>query len=131
MDMSSLFIGLREDRFMVAPGEELAGRVSWSLDEPAEKLELRLFWYTEGKGDQDVEIVDSVSFASPGLEGREEFRFVAPAGPVSFSGKLISLIWALELVALPEGETARQEIVISPTGLEIRIDRRESDASAG
>ena len=123
--MSSLFIGLRDDRFVGAPGEEVAGTVSWSLEEPAEKLELRLFWYTEGKGSQDMGIVETADFASPGREGREEFRFVLPAGPVSFSGKLISIIWALELVALPEGETARQELLVSPTGYEFRTDRSE------
>ena len=121
--MSSLFIGLRDDRFVVAPGEEVAGMVSWSLEEPAEKLELRLFWYTEGKGSQDIGIVETADFASPGREGREEFRFILPAGPVSFSGKLISIIWALELVALPEGETAQQELLVSPTGYEFRTDR--------
>ena len=123
--MSSLFIGLRDDRFVVAPGEEVAGTVSWSLEEPAEKLELRLFWYTEGKGSQDMGIVETADFASPGREGREEFRFVLPAGPVSFSGKLISIIWALELVALPEGETARQELLVSAIGYEVRTDRSE------
>ncbi len=38
----------------------------------------------------------------------------APRSPYSFSGKLISLIWALELVALPGREAARTEITLAP-----------------
>jgi hypothetical protein len=42
-----------------------------------------------------------------------------PEGPYSFSGKLISLIWALELACSPGSETVRREITVSPTGHEI------------
>jgi hypothetical protein len=44
-----------------------------------------------------------------------------PWGPYSFSGKLISLIWAFELIALPSEDSIRQEIVIGPDAREVQI----------
>jgi hypothetical protein len=44
-----------------------------------------------------------------------------PLAPYSFSGKLISLIWGLELVLEPSQETARFEFTLSPTGEEIML----------
>lgn len=103
------------------PGETVEGTASWQLDQPAETVELRLFWYTEGKGDQDVGVVSTVPFASPGLQDRRPFRVPLPEGPISFSGKLISLSWALELVAEPGDRASRIEITVSPTRQEILI----------
>jgi hypothetical protein len=103
------------------PGETLEGTVSWQLDAPAETVELRLLWYTQGKGDQDVGVVSVVPFASPGLADRRAFRVRIPEGPYSFSGKLISLLWALEVVAEPGSRASRLEITVSPTRREILI----------
>jgi hypothetical protein len=90
-----------------------------------EQLELRLFWYTKGKGDRDVQIVDSRAWANPALQERRDFRFTLPRAPYSFSGKLISLIWALELVEPRTGEEARVEFVMAPTGREILLHAGE------
>lgn len=120
--MNRLAVELDGPRYVFEPGDEVAGKVSWELDAPPESIELRLFWYTEGKGTQDVEIVDTVAYAAPRAEDDEAFRLRLPAGPLSFSGKLISLVWALELVALPSGDTARAELLVSHLGHEIRID---------
>ncbi len=97
--MSRLEISTEGGRLAFHPGEELRGTASWSLDAPPTKVELRLFWRTEGKGSQDVGVVETLSFDGAGAEDRREFRLRLPPGPYSFSGKLISLIWALELVA--------------------------------
>jgi len=123
--VSRLEISTEGGRLAFHPGEELRGTASWSLDAPPTKVELRLFWRTEGKGSQDVGVVETLSFDGAGAEDRREFRLRLPPGPYSFSGKLISLIWALELVAEPGADAGRQDITISPTGREIVI------ASAG
>ena len=120
--MKELEIDLAGTRRVFAPGDEIRGETTWRLDSAPESLELRLFWYTEGKGDQDVAIAAREVVTSPGREGNREFELAVPAGPLTFSGKLISLVWALELVALPSGPTERVEIVVSTTGYEIRID---------
>jgi len=103
------------------PGEVVEGTASWQLETPAQSVELRLFWYTQGKGDQDVGVVDTVAFSEPALLDRRSFRISLPAGPFSFSGKLISLIWALELVAEPGSQAGRLEITVSPTRREILL----------
>jgi hypothetical protein len=103
------------------PGDVIAGRARWQLDEAPEEVELRLFWYTEGKGTQDLEIVQTLTFANPLAEDRRSFQIRAPKGPFSCSGKLLSLIWALEIVVQPSEESGRTLITISPTGEEILL----------
>lgn len=119
--MSELRIGVDGGRTAFAPGETIDARISWHLASPPKRLELRLFWYTEGKGTQDVEIVERHPLQG-GAFGEQVVSLRAPGGPYSFSGRLISLIWALEAVAEPGGEVARCEVVLSPSGEEIRLD---------
>lgn len=123
--MSDLEIRTRDDKTEFLPGEELAGEVSWRTDSLAGSVELRLFWCTEGKGTRDVEVVESISFSVPGRQDRRDFRFQAPDSPYSFSGKLISVVWALELVLPSTGEVERLDIVISPTRAEIVLAHGE------
>ena len=103
------------------PGETIRGSVSWRLPEKIQALELRLFWFTAGKGTRDVEVVASRRIASPALDGSRTFAFAVPRGPYSFSGRLITLSWALEAVALPDGETARFDLVIGPHPVEVAL----------
>ncbi len=120
--MSRLNIVLPEEKTVYVPGEAVHGSMEWSLDQSPRSLELSLFWYTAGKGTRDVGVIDTRRFDSPGALGRKDFSFTLPDGPYSFSGKLISLIWALELTCSPGVEIARREITVSPTGQEILLD---------
>jgi len=103
------------------PGEVVEGTVSWQLAIPASRAELRLFWYTEGKGDQDLKIVETVAFANPERQDRRGFSVRLPEGPFSFSGKLISLLWALEVVLDPGSRAERLVLTVSPTRREILL----------
>ena len=117
--MEKLSIALNEEKAAFAPRETIRGTVRWSLDAGIRYLELSLFWYTAGKGTRDVGVIETMRFDEPGAAGWRDFSFTLPDGPYSFSGKLISLIWALELTCSPSSETARREITLSPTGREI------------
>lgn len=121
MEMEWIQVTVRDNRLVFRPGEEIEGMVAWRFDEAPRSVELRLFWYTQGKGDQDVEIAATFPFDAPGAEDRRGFRLQAPAEPWSFSGKLISLSWALEAVAQPGDRAGRTEVLISPTGSEILL----------
>ena len=99
------------------PGEIIAGEVVWS-DIQADRMDVRLIWYTEGKGDRDVEIVDSNDLLQPQTKGSHQFQFVAPHRPHSFSGKLVSLSWAIEAILFPSMDAEQRNLVISPTGKE-------------
>lgn len=119
--MEQLAVEIQNGANAFLPGETVEGTVSWQLDGPAQTVELRLLWYTQGKGDQDVGVVSSVPFGSPGLQDSRPFRVSLPDGPFSFSGKLISLSWALELVVEPGSRASRTEITVSPTRTEILL----------
>ncbi|HBL29737.1 MAG TPA: hypothetical protein DD490_23115 [Acidobacteria bacterium] len=103
------------------PGDLVEGTVRWQGAEPPEGVELRLFWYTEGRGDQDLEVVETIPFANPGAHDRRSFRLRLPEGPYSFSGKLITLAWALEAVAQPGDRAGNLPLVVSPTGRELLL----------
>jgi len=103
------------------PGETIEGTVSWHLEDDAEAIEIRLFWYTQGKGTQDIRVVNEKAIANPDLSGNRSFRFRVPRGPYSFSGKLITLAWAVELVVLPGGETNRLDLLVGPQPVEVNL----------
>ena len=119
--MSELEIITHNGKTSFLPGEVVAGQVSWATDRPPELIELRLFWRTEGKGTRDVKVVQSLMFEKTRWQATRDFKFQLPDSPYSFSGKLISLIWALELVITPTNETARLDIIVSPTESEIML----------
>lgn len=131
--MSEVEITVRENKAAYRPGEEISGEVRWNFNEAPQAIELRLFWYTSGKGTTDVEIVDDLRFDNPAARESRPYRFTLPESPYSFSGKLISLLWALELeVDGGDDNVARYEFVLSPSGKEIVLDaaEREEDDSA-
>ena len=119
--MEWIQVETRDGATAFAPGEVVEGTVAWQFERPARSVELRLFWFTRGKGDQDVGVVSTVPFPDPALQDRRSFRIYLPAGPFSFSGKLISLLWALEVVAEPGSRAGRLEITVSPTRREILL----------
>ena len=101
--MNELTLGTQGDRRGFLPGQEVAGGAAWRLDGIPREVEVCLFWFTRGKGTEDVVVVDTVRLDSPSREDRRDFRFTLPEGPYSFSGRLISLTWALELVTRRRG----------------------------
>jgi hypothetical protein len=102
------------------PGDTLELLASWSLASAPESLEARLFWFTQGKGTQDVGVVETQPIDVPGPQGERRIRFKLPDTPYSFSGTLITLAWGVELIAGDE-EAARWEFVMAPGGREIRL----------
>lgn len=117
--MSNLEIQIEENKTNFRPGEEIRGSVLWSFDNAPVPLELSLFWRTEGKGTQDIGIVETISIETPGASGQKDFKFTVPTSPSSFAGKLISIIWALELATTKGSDSLRKEITISPSGRKI------------
>jgi hypothetical protein len=129
--MDWLRIETRDGVTAFLPGETVEGTVGWHFDTPARSVELRLLWYTEGKGDQDIGVVESVPLAYPGVDEVRPFRLRLPAGPYSFSGRLISLVWALEAVAEPGSRAERLPITVSPTRRELLLSAGADVAGPG
>jgi hypothetical protein len=108
------------------PRDVLELLARWSLPSPPRSLEARLFWFTRGKGTEDVGVVATRLVPAPGAHGEHRVTFTLPEAPYSFSGRLISLIWAVELVA--DQTAARWEFVLAPEGREILL-RQPTDAT--
>ena len=121
--MRQLELQLADGRTSYRPGERLEGVAIWELEEVPKSIEVRLYWRTQGKGTVDLEIARSVKFDEAGPRDRRAFSIELPPGPYSVSGKLVSIVWGVELTAEPKGDSDNVEIVISPTGQEIRLER--------
>jgi hypothetical protein len=127
--MTRLELATADDGRWFRPGAEIQGTATWRLDLAPDSLEIRLFWYTAGKGTRNVEVVGSVSIETPGNDGRRDFRLRVPEGPYAFTGRLVTLAWAIELVALPSEDTTRLDLVIGPQPVEIDIREPRIDPS--
>jgi hypothetical protein len=123
--VSSLHLELADAKTKYRPGERLEGVAFWDFAELPGSLELRLYWRTQGKGTVDLEVVRSVKFVGIAPADRRPFSIELPPGPYSVSGKLVSIVWGVELVAEPSGQSHNVEITISPSGEELRLDRGE------
>jgi len=119
VDLGNLNIAIQDDRRKFSPGETLSGRVTWTVDVDPKTAELRLFWYTAGKGTQNVGLVQTTVFGAPQRSDRREFSLVLPQEPYSCSGSLVSIVWALELIIEPKTQTERVELTIAPGGKEV------------
>ena len=94
--MTTMAVELDGGRSAFRPGERVEGQASWELAEPPRSLEVRLFWTTSGRGDEDQEIVAVEQVPSPAASGWTRFSFQLPPGPYSFSGRLVSLAFSGE-----------------------------------
>lgn len=104
------------------PGSEVRGKVEWQADvERPKSVMISLLWHTEGKGTEDVEIVEQIEIDDPPVSGSRDFSFTLPTFPWSFSGTLVSLIWRVEASVEPGGGVEFQDLVSAPGGEEIRI----------
>lgn len=114
--MSQLKIGLRDNQTRFEPGQEIAGAAGWELAAPPRSVEVRLLWFTRGRAIEDTEVVRSTAWDDPKAAEARSFSFRLPETPHSFTGRLASLTWAVELVVLPSKEHARAEFVMAPGG---------------
>lgn len=128
---NELAVFIEGGRAEFRPGETLRVSALWALGAAPERLEARLFWYTRGKGTDDVGVVETRRIEGAEAAGERTVAFTLPGEPWSFSGKLISLIWAVELVAEPGGRVARVEFSMSPDGREILLHGDAAVKSGG
>lgn len=119
----SLQIHLDQNRTTYEPGETVSGMVSWSLSEPPRMLEVQLLWTTRGKGTVDTEVAGAQTFEEVPAAGERAFSVRLPDSPYSFSGKLISVLWQVRLLARPSKDEVDVSITVSPTGGEIDLTR--------
>ncbi len=106
------------------PGESISGSVEWSNLRPkTNEIEVQLLWETSGKGAQDTESVALRTADATAVSGTVTFQFRVPTRPFSFSGKLISLGWSIDVREVPKGEDVRIPITISSDGKEVMLSK--------
>jgi hypothetical protein len=123
-DLLKIELDAAGDAFL--PGETVSGRIEWAFSDAPDALDVRLLWYTEGRGDRDAGVARSLRVETPGAVGSQRFDLELPAGPYTFSGRLVSLIWALEAVARPGDRVALREIVVGPQRAEVALQRADA-----
>lgn len=115
-------IEIQLDTTHFAPNSKVKGTILWQVSDKNKTLDLRLFWFTEGRGTQDVGIADELAINTLGnTQGEQEFTLQLPEAPVSFLGSLICLQWALEAEAIEDHDSERVEITVSLTDSEIEL----------
>jgi hypothetical protein len=114
-------ISTSDGRTAFAPGETIEVTTDWLFDKQVDTVELRLVWYTRGKGDTDVSVVERVPFDMPSPSETQTVKLTLPMAPYSFSGKLVSLCWSIELVADDGDASERLDITIAPSAQEVML----------
>lgn len=113
--MSPLSIQIDGNKTVYCPGDILRGVIRWQYDDRPSRIELRLFWFTQGPGSDDLGIVDTVVQDDPSPSDARSFQFRLPAGPFSYNGQIFRVQWALELLAPGLKDCIRLNLVVSPT----------------
>jgi hypothetical protein len=111
------------------PGTGVAGVAAWSSRVAPKGMELRLTRSTRGPGGRDFKIADTLPFREVLATDRRPFIFTLPRHPYTFRGRLLSLVWTLELVALPTEEKTAVELTIAPGRQAVDLTDGEVSAS--
>jgi hypothetical protein len=121
MSENNFIAKLADDKRNYQPGEELVLGITWDFGEPLTKFEVRLVWNTEGKGDRDLETMKTITLAAPGQSGQELVRTQLPYLPYSYRGKLLAIVWAVEVIAFPSKQAQRLVFEITPEKTVIEV----------
>ncbi len=117
----NLRLQLNQDPATLVPGQTIDGTVGWERESPPKKAMLRLFWYTEGRGTQDVGVIEEITLPIDQRAMKGTFRFNIPDSPYSFQGQLITLKWAIELVLNKGKEVERLDLIVSPWVEQVKL----------
>jgi hypothetical protein len=106
------------------PGETIELTASWSLAAAPSSVVVRLIWFARG-----IEVSEGAVIASKNLpeavRGEYPVTFTLPKAPYSFTGKVVKLHWAVELIVGNAG-TATWEFNLSPSGQAIVLKNATS-----
>ncbi|PQJ28429.1 hypothetical protein [Rubritalea profundi] len=76
----SISIQLDQTSSEFQTGTTISGKVIWSAAATTKKIELRLFWFTEGRGTQDIELIEERNWDAQ-AQGEQSFEFTLPTEP--------------------------------------------------
>lgn len=115
------------DQRNFSPGEKIDGTVHWSDRNAPAHLEIRLIWFTEGKGTKDFELINIQRVeCAERPHGDQVFQFTAPHRPFSCSASMLTITWAIELIEFPSHDSVFEAIFIAPHGNEIQLTQSKT-----
>lgn len=123
--MPHLTIQLEREEADYAPGEPIAGMVTWDLEIPADEIAIGLTWRTSGKGDTEVGLAGEQQLACASQQGSKRFHFPGIHGPYSFKGKLFTLEWRIQVTTGTAGASTQKRLTIAPSREAIRPQPHE------
>jgi hypothetical protein len=84
--MNQIEVRIKDGKNQFQPLDWIEGHVSWNLKSPPRNIEIRLLWFTEGKGTTDLSILESITLGADSnrASGDVPFRFQLPSAPYSF-----------------------------------------------
>ena len=119
--MNKIDLKLINERSSFKPGSILKGSIIWNIDIVPETITISLCYWTEGRGTQDAVSVAKHEVKITNSSGEQPFEFLIPNSPWSFSGKLISINWAVAAEIRSKKLFTLIPITISPTAAEINL----------
>ena len=90
------------------PGETISGQFKLESFDPddVKAIEFSLLWYTEGKGDEDLDVhefrrieTDEMNWAA--FRQPERFESVLPLSPLSYEGRIVKIRWCARVRVFP------------------------------
>ncbi len=118
------------------PGEMISGIINWNdLKKENWAFETRLLWHTDRRSDTSQKwqplvgrqrartrkIIAHQQTVATSSKGSRPYMFPAPIGPFSFTGKLLTLRWVVEVETADE--TYSEPLTLSLTGKEILLQK--------
>jgi hypothetical protein len=99
-----------------SPGEQLSGSVEIFPNSVirCQGVEIRLMWYTEGKGRRDEGVIQTLTYdikeIGPEQGFNEAFDVVLPGAPWSYAGHFINVVWVIHVkIDIPMAPDLNQE----------------------
>ena len=108
-----LRVELENDESVLSPGGILIGKIIWESSQTPRSIEAYLAWATEGKGDEDGDMVVEQEWTPTAASGTQSFRWQLPRGPLSLDGKLIRIRWSIECSTVKPDEAFTFPVIIS------------------
>ena len=93
-------------------------------------MQLRVAWNTSGPGHDRFGLAERETFVPEGRSGEKELSITLPEEPYSFSGGVLLIIWAFELIEFPSRESTRVVFVMGPGGKEVIADSLKKEWAA-
>src|SRR4051794_8036905 len=91
-------------QYAFEPGDVLSGAFQIDAVEPAElkAVEISVLWFTEGKGDEDLEVhyferLTSSDVPELNLHQWRRFQTILPNSPLTYEGVLVKICWCVRV----------------------------------